>query len=453
MEKKKSIFYSSGSLAAALSSSVFSTYIIFYYVDVLKMPPELIGLGMGIYGIWNAINDPLLGQMSDRTRTKWGRRIPYILFGSVPFAIAFMLVWIPPIKWIGGNTNLMFAYFMAIVFLFDGLYTLVILNWTSLFPEMYKTQAERTKVSGYRQIFGIIGNILGVALPPIIYSSIGWPYMGLIFAIITLISLYLSLLGSKEEAVYSEEIGLTLIESLKATFSNKSFLTYVIGSMFLQFTFVMLQAGLPFYAKYVLKVEDIKVSILLGTVFIVALFFVNLWGKRANKKGSKSTIILSTIFYGLALVPFWFIKTFVGGVITASLIGIGLAGLLILLDVLISDIIDEDELKTGIRREGMYFGINGFMIRLGISVQSVLMGYILKSSGYSSSLSIDAQPPQAIIGIKSLITIIPIISLVFAILFFKMYPLHGKRLDNVKKEVELLHLKKLGYKEDKSISN
>lgn len=439
MEKGKSILYSSGNIAASLTASAFSTYVTYFYDDVLKMPPKLIGLGMGIYGIWNAINDPILGQISDRTRSRWGRRIPYVLFGSIPFVIAFMLVWMPPVNLIGKNVALMFAYFMTMIFLYDGFYTLVIINWTSLFPEMYKTQEERTRVSGYRQVIGILANIVGVALPPILYASIGWAAMGISFGVISLLSLGLSLLGSKEDPVYSEGGGLSLTQSLKATFSNKSFLTYVIGAMFLQFTFVMLEAGLPFYAKYVLKVQGIKVSLVLAAIFIIAILFVGMWGRMANRRGSKYTIMLSSVVYGISLIPFWFVKSFLWAAITAGLVGVGLAGLMILLDVMIADIVDEDELKTGVRREGMYFGINGFMIRLGISVQSVLMGVILSTSGYDANISIDAQPASALTGIKSLITIVPIVSLIFAVIFFRMYPLYGKRLDEVKLKVARLH--------------
>lgn len=439
MKTYKKLFYSSGNIAASLSASVFSTYIIFFYVDTLKMPAELIGLGMGIYGLWNAINDPLLGHISDRTRSKWGKRIPYVLFGSVPFVIAFIFVWSPPFGMLKSITA-RFAYFIGIVFLFDLLYTLVVLNWTSLFPEMYKTQSERTKVSAYRQVFGIIGNIIGVALPPMLYSSIGWSKMGIIFGLITLVSLGISLLGSKEDKQIVQTEGLPFNKAVSATFKNKSFLTYVIAAMFLQFTFVMLQAGLPFYAKYVLKISDsFKVSLLLGTVFISAMIFVGVWSYRANKSGSKNTIIVSAIVYGLALVPFWFVKSFTAAVVTAALIGFGLAGLMVLLDVMLSDIIDEDEIKTGMRREGMYFGVNGFMIRLGVSVQSVLMGYILKISGYNANIAVNAQPSTAIVGIKSLITVIPIISLVFTVLFFSMYPLTGDRLKQVKTKILELH--------------
>lgn len=439
MKKSKSLLYSSGNFAASLTGSVFSTYIIFYYVDVLKMPAALIGLAMGIYGVWNAINDPLLGQISDRTRSRWGRRIPYMLFGSIPLALFFTLVWTPPVKWLGGNTTAMLIYFISIIFLYDLLYTLVIINWTSLFPEMYKSQEERTKVSMYRQVFGIFGNILGVALPPILYVAIGWSNMGILFGVLTLVFLFMSIAGSKENPQATVNEGLPLFKSLKATFSNKSFLIYVLAAMFLQFTFVMLQAVLPFYAKYVIHIEGFKVSLILGAIFIMAMIWVAFWAKRANRMGSKKTIIISAALYAVSLLPLWFMKNFIGTIITTALIGIGLAGLMLLLDVMLSDVIDEDELRTGARREGMYFGINGLLVRLAISFQAIIMGAVLSTSGYNANLPVNSQPVGTIIGIKTLLVIIPVISIAIAILFYLRYPLHGQRLKDVKDQIRMLH--------------
>ncbi|HEY9595583.1 MAG TPA: MFS transporter [Spirochaetia bacterium] len=439
MTKGKSLLYSSGNLAASLSGSVFSTYVIFYYVDVLKMPPHLIGLAMALYGVWNAINDPLLGQLSDRTRSRWGRRKPYILFGTIPFVLFFTLVWTPPVGAIGTSVPLMLVYFISIIFLFDGLYTLVIINWTALFPEMYRTQEERTRVSMYRQIFGVVGNILGVALPPILYGSIGWAAMGIGFGVLTLVFLGLSYTGAKEDPAASENPGLPFGKSIAATFGNRSFLTYVIAAMFVQFTFVMLQAVLPFYSKYILRIEGFKVSLLLGTIFIVAMLLVYVWMRRANKWGSRTTILVSVLIYGLALVPFWFVKGYVGALVTAACVGVGLAGLMVLLDVMLSDVVDEDELRTGARREGMYFGVNGFMVRIAISFQSILMGAILATSGYNANLSVAEQPAGALTGIRILLVVIPIASLLCATVFYAFYPLHGEKLAGVRAALVARH--------------
>lgn len=162
-------------------------------------------------------------------------------------------------------------------------------------------------------------------------------------------------------------------------------------------------------------------------------------GKRTNKAGSRNTIVLAAILYRLALIPFWFVKSYTGAVITAGLLGVGLVGLIVLLDVLLSDVIDENELKTGTRREGMYFGINGFMVRIGISLQSVIMGLVLSLSGYNAKLPVESQPAGTFLGIKFLLVVIPLVSLIFAILFYRLYPLHGDKLRGVKERLQALH--------------
>lgn len=440
MSRKKDLFYSMGNFGSGLPAAVFSTFIFFFYVDFLKMPSKLIGLGMGLYGIWNAINDPLLGQVSDRTRTKRGRRIPYILFGSIPLAVTFILVWTPPQGW-HGNTTLMFIYFLAAIFLYDTLYTLVILNWTALFPEMYKTQEERTRVSAYRQVLGLAGTLIGTALPPILYDKIGWGAMGIVFAGLTLVSILMSLIGSREDMTMQGSESLPLGQALLATFKNKSFITFVLGYTFIQFTILMLQTVMPFYSKYVLGVQGFKVSLILGTLIIVSIFFVIPWSKAANRIGSKKTMLVSIVLYGLGMIPFWFVRSYFGALAAAAFVGIGLAGIIILIDVFISDIVDEDELKTGVRREGMYFGINALFIRIAISFQSIIMGFVLDSTGYNADLGIGSQPQSALTGLKMLITFIPLITVVLSFICYKFYPLDGKKLSDIKEKVHILHTK------------
>jgi GPH family glycoside/pentoside/hexuronide:cation symporter len=130
-------------------------------------------------------------------------------------------------------------------------------------------------------------------------------------------------------------------------------------------------------------------------------------------------------------------------VISTALIGVGLAGLMVLLDVMLSDVIDEDELKTGARREGMYFGINGLLVRLAISFQAVIMGFVLDTSGYDADLPVASQPAGAIAGIKVLLVVIPIVSVLIAMLIFSRYPLNSEKLREVKQRLKEKHEKVL----------
>lgn len=411
---KSKLAYSSGNLSVNLMAQAFASYIVFYYVDVLGVEPGLISVAMVIHGIVNAVLNPLFGHISDRTSSRFGRRIPYMLFGVVPLAALFTAIWFP----LGTGTEV-FWYFLTIVLLYDILFVMVVLNYSALFPEMFTTMKERATVSSWRQMFGIVGMIIGVALPPLVYGNLGWGPMGAIFAGIALVFFIVMVSSSKEKTVVDrEEIG--FVQSLKFTFSNKAFVLFVIGSFFVQFTFAMLPAAIPFFTKYVLGAEDASNTILLGAIFIAAIPCVYLWGRLVQKWGARKTVLIAVSIYALAMVPFVFVSSVAAAAVAAAAIGIGLAGLLVLLDVLLSEIIDEDEQRTKVRREGMYFGMNGFIVKWGVSLQAVVLGLILEATGYKKDA---VQAEAAVWGIRSMLSFIPFVALLIALVFFYLYPI------------------------------
>jgi Na+/melibiose symporter-like transporter len=411
---KSKLAYSSGNLSVNLIAQAFASYIVFYYVDVLGVKPTLISLAMVIHGIVNAVLNPLFGHISDRTSSRFGRRIPYMLFGMVPLAALFTAIWFPV-----GTGSELFWYFLTIVLLYDIMFVMVVLNYSALFPEMFTTMKERASVSSWRQMFGIVGMIIGVALPPLVYGNLGWGPMGAIFAGIALIFFIIMVSASKEKVVVSrEEVG--FVQSLKFTFSNKAFVLFVIGSFFVQFTFAMLPAAIPFFTKYVLGADDGSNTILLGAIFVAAIPCVYIWGRLLQRWGARMTVMIAVSIYALATIPFLFVSSVATAALAAVVIGIGLAGLLVLLDVLLSEIIDEDEKRTNLRREGMYFGMNGFIVKWGISLQAVVLGVVLEATGYVKDA---VQADAAVWGIRSMLSFIPFIALIVALLFFYLYPI------------------------------
>lgn len=438
VSKVKDFAYSLGSFSTAILGQTITAFAIFYYVDVLKVPAKTISFIMVLYGIWNAINDPLFGQISDRTHTRWGRRTPYILFLTLPLCVAFTLMWTPP--YAAGQSQPLAIWYFVMIFLFDGLFTIVVLNWTALFPEMYPNLDDRARVSALRQVLGIFGLILGVALPPVLAKAIGWNVMGVAFGALSLVTMYASLYGSHERPEFSQEQGLGVIASLKATYINKSFMLFVVPAMLIEYTFTGLQAVIPFYAKYVLKATEFQTTLMLGVLFAMAAPFALIWGKIIAGLGPKKSLMRSSALYALGLIPFFLAQNYVHGILTCLFLSFGLAGIMVLLDIFIADVTDEDEVKTGVRREGMYFGVNGFMIRLGISINAVIMGSVLVRTGYDANLAV--QPASAIFGLRLLMSFIPVAAIALGLLILRNYPLEGEKLAEIKGKVSAMHAEK-----------
>lgn len=416
---KSKLAYSSGNLSVNLIAQAFAAYIVFYYVDVLGVRPGLISVAMVIHGIVNAVLNPLFGHISDRTRSRYGRRIPYMMFGMVPLAALFTAIWFPV-----GTGMALFWYFLTIVLLYDVLFVMVVLNYSALFPEMFTTIKERASVSAWRQMLGIIGMIIGVALPPLLYGNLGWETMGAIFAGIALVFFIIMVSASKENtAVMQPSLG--FMKSLKYTFTNKAFVFFVLGSFFTQFTFAMIPAAIPFFTKYVLGTTEDSNTILLGAIFVAAIPCVYIWGRLVQKWGTRTTVMVAISCYAVAMIPFLFVSNITAAALAAAGIGVGLAGLMVLLDMLLSEIIDEDEKQTKVRREGMYFGMNGFIVKWGISLQAVVLGIILETSGYVKDAV--EQSDAAVMGIRSMLSIIPFIVLLLALLFFYLYPIRSSK--------------------------
>jgi glycoside/pentoside/hexuronide:cation symporter, GPH family len=455
------ILYASGSLATALSYQAFATYIQFFYIDILGLRALWVGAAWSLYGLWNAINDPLAGYLSDRTRTRWGRRIPWIATTFIPLSLTFYFLWLPPASLIASPQLALLFYFLALVLLFDLFWTIVVMNWTALFPEMVPDPAERATVSGWRQFFSIWGLLLGVALPPVLAGAdwSGRGGMALLLAVVTALFFGLSLLGSRERREFGRDETLPFGPAVRSTLANRDFRHFLGANLAINFIFLLMVATAPFYTKYVLQIQEdltlaglgvtldagMQTSAFLAVAFIVALPAMPLWVALARRQGAVQALRLACLAAVAALLLFFWPWNFYSGVLCTALFGLVFAGLLILPDLLIADLVDADELETGARREGIYFGMNGLVIRLAFTVQGLLIGGTLALTGYvpaSEGVLYPLQPPLALFGIRWLLAGMTAVSALLAFLLLRGYSLHGARLADIQRRVAALHERK-----------
>jgi GPH family glycoside/pentoside/hexuronide:cation symporter len=435
----RKLAYSLGAIATSLSYQTFSTYIIFFYVDVLKLPIQMAGIAMLIYAGWNAINDPLAGYLSDITRSRFGRRIPYIALGGIPLGLVFFLLWIPPFTGMGQELSL-FIYFLSMICLFDAFYSVAAINWTALYPEMFSSIEERTQVNSFRQTFVMIGLLAGVSLPPMIYNYLGWSKLGMIFGAVISLAMIIALLGSREKNQFSADPPLAPWKALKATLTRRSFLLFSAANFFVQVTFITVLATIPFYAKYVLGAGPLLITQLLLTGMLAAIGALFVWRRITVKIGLKTSFLI----IALLQIGFFLLLLFAGTLalvfLATLLIGTGIAGFNLLSDIFVSDIVDEDETITGTRREGVFFGIGAFINRFAIMLETFAMSTVFILSGYSPYVHSQSSFFQS--GLKFLIAGLPIVALMAAFAIMWFYPLAGDELARMRGRLAEIHQQK-----------
>jgi len=442
----RSITYSAGNLGVSLFFNTTQTWLIFFYVDVVRLDARLVGLAFALaYGVWNAINDPLVGMLSDRTRTRWGRRVPYIAIGTPLLMVLFFLVWSPPL---GGHPLAdprswgVLAWFAVVIALFDLANTAVSVPYVSLFPELYPQLRERTEVSIYRQVAAMIGTALGLAVMPLLVGGMGsragtlagWRGAGLVLGAVGAASLGVSLMGSREPARVEPKQAMPILQALKATLVNRSFLAYMVADLMINFIWSWLSAMVPFFCKYVIHATDAQTSILFAGMIATALALYPAWRWAALRIGSRATLALSVSLFVVFLLPVLVVRTLPQAIVMMLLVGTAHSGMTLVREILLGDVIDEDELATGRRREGSYFGVCAFIERLVMILIGGATGLILTLSRYDAAAA--TQPDTVSLGIRLGMTVLPVTALAILLVALRLYPLGKRQVEELKAKLD-----------------
>jgi glycoside/pentoside/hexuronide:cation symporter, GPH family len=417
-----------------ITSQVVTFSLLFFYTDVKRLPPAWSATALTVYAIYNAVNNPLIGYLQDRTRSRWGRRLPYLRFGTLPMMIAFALIWMAPFDGNSAPVPLL-IWFVAVIVIFDALNTAVSTAYYSLLPEMFEDYDERTDVAARMNIFLIVALLLGVALPPVIANQVGWPVVGIIFALLGGISLYTALpalFERKKDAAAQ----LPFFTALRSTFSNRGFLVMTLAQTMRFVTTNAMSTGMAFYVKYTLKLSNETTSLVLAVVFIVCAIALYPWRQLiARRFEPRTTALIGYATVALSVLTLWFASSLTTVLISAVLIGIAFAGIFLMDNILIADVIDEDEYASGHRREGMFYGINTLVITLSTAIVSIAFGVITSAYGYNTALTDAAQPASVADGFRIFMTLLPFLGCFFAFLALFAYPLYGERLRTIKSEL------------------
>lgn len=438
--KEKFSFSLGGFANAILNSLVFGNLTFFYNVK-LGADKDLLGIAWLIFAIWNTVNDPLASYVIDNTRTKLGRRIPYIRYGSFLYGLAFLFCWFP-ISPLESDIGL-FLNFLVALFLLDTMYTFVGACFFSLPKEIAFTAKERASISAYGTIFNFFNIILGLILPIILLTQPEGipPYFA---PIIISIAIICSLLLFITSYFYNENMFAQLqpkegfIEGLKLTLKNKPFWIFMIPSFCIYLVYPLIQTALLYYLDYVVAGQNILFFILMFIIGIIVGIVLNV--KKIGSWRPKKTMIINLIFLTLGTIILFFIgRDALLSCIPFFIIGTGFPGVLIASAVIMGDTIDYDELITGKRREAIYGGVNALVQKPAISIANWMFLSVIGLFGFVEGGKITG---NVITGILFAFSLLPAIFLAVSVISMRFYPLDGPKWETKKEKISEIHSEK-----------
>jgi GPH family glycoside/pentoside/hexuronide:cation symporter len=440
------VIWGIASLGTATISGTFGALLPIFYQDYLGLHTEWIVIASTLYAIWNAINDPLFGYISDSTRFKSGRRIPYMRYTAPFLALTFALVWFAPPQ--AGQEGLFF-WMLAAMLLYDTCYTIIGLVYSALLPEITESDGERNGLQISASLFGLLGMILGFLIPDLFRPKVGAVISFLplqlsmvVIGVLGAFFIILTTLKVKERREFHEvDKPLSLLESIRYTFTSRSFLILV-AQNFMSILMQSLLLGMLFYlADYVLQIKS-TMPVLLA-VFIPLIVGVPVTTLIRQRVGVVRAQQILLVIAGVGLILITVVPQSLI-MVCLALAGFGLSGPQTLTNVLFAQVADEDELRSGVRREGSFFGVNALVTKPAQSVALALTPVILGATNFvtreaNGGKIFLGQPESALFGIKVLIGLIPGIALIVGAVLLNWYPLKGKKLEKMKEDLLALH--------------
>ncbi len=426
-------------LCGTLNSLLTGGGMTYFFTKFMGLDEGLASIVWILFGIWNAFNDPLFGYISDRTRSKLGRRIPYIRYGSFFYALIFVITWF---KWpFGGSQAALFIQMFATLFLFDTLYTAIA---TSLYVMPY-TMAVTNKARSGIFIWKIGFSLITLAVPLVVFPMIK-PEVGsdptrfqIIMACIgvaAFLVIFFSTFFYKEKVQDESETQMGIIRSVAECFKNRAFVMFEI----LSFTVIFIQTILMQGVIYYFDEFDTPMPYAYGALGLGAVLGIILWIKMLRPWGVRKCVTVMCIAFAAGAMAMCVLGRIMPvALVVFFLTGVGFAGGMYLVPIMNGDVIDYDELRTGARREGIYAGVNSLITKPAISLANAAFLMIAKWFGYDTALTAGLQSATAKQGILVAWMAIPAILLILSAVGMKFYPLFGKKWDDEKAALAARH--------------
>ena len=404
-------------------------YLLYFYTDVVGISPSLAGLIYGIGMLWDAVTDPFMGYIAERTRTKWGVYRPYLLFGNVPLALSFVLLfWVPPFE-----GAMLFSFLLFTNLLHRTCFTIVSVPFSSLTPRITSDSQERTNLTGFRMLGAQTGtNLMALLAFPIIFwvggedESSGFLVLGAIAGLTALAIHAVTFITVKEPEndLGIERVGGSLAEAAQAVAKNGPFWLVFSATLIVGITTIFFGNNLIYYTKYALNLHEHQGTILFSSG-IIAFLSIPIWWVISNRIGKKLTWLISSSVTLIALISFYLypISQLNELLVLVGFIGFGSGAGGILFWSMLPDTIEYGEVHTGVRSESSLYGFMTFAQKGSIAFAIIILGLVLDAIGFQAN---EIQTESTISDMKAIMTLIPIIGIASSLIIIYFYPIDAK---------------------------
>lgn len=439
LKAKTKWFYGIGDIGNATVNSAVQFFLMKFFTDAALILPALASSALLIGKIWDAINDPLFGWITDRTRSKYGKRRVYMLFGAIPLGISIALLWFVPM----GLSQVMTFIWIAFTFiLFDTLWTLTNVPYYALTSELTDDYDERSSLTVYRMALAVPAYLLGAALTPMIVGFFavqrtGYGFIGIAYGALAALALLISASGLRERQNVVETKGEeNPFKSIGKAFSNKAFVYLCLVYFVVNISFAFAKTLMAYFIEYQLLMKDL-ISVAMGLMLVCVTIALPIWKKLSEKmdKGPAYAIGMGMGAVALGLLfflphnPTWAIYPIM------VLAGFGFAANWVFPWAMIADVSDFDRVKTGQYRSGMYYGVWGLATKISEALALAGVGWMLTGFGYVPNVE---QTAHSLLGIRLFFGVVPAVCIFVALPFLFKYPITRKSHAEVRAKLEAM---------------
>ncbi|MFX0099523.1 MAG: MFS transporter [Candidatus Hodarchaeota archaeon] len=440
--------YALGSFFDDFIATAFSMRVYVFFDTEVELPKHFLTIAIVLYGIWNMVNDPFAGYISDRQNRftrRWGKRFFWFTLTAIPCAVTFTLIFsVPDMSNMG-----IFCWLLILICAFDAFFSFWNTNWMASFPLQFRTQKERTRVAGFQTILSQVGLTLGMLLPPLLLktdqksSYVGSAMMVSLICCAVAVVIMPSLRSKEMQHINDikkqEQNKINYFKTLKTALKQKNFISYLIAYLAQTVLMTVMLASIPYLVTFVLEVDEDLEILISGAFLVGGLVSVPFWIKIARKHGNRVGYIFGTgLTSSLLFVSFFFpsFETYVAGAIA---LGFATGAPWSLMYPMFSDVIDEIVMKTGERKEGIYYGFRTLIGRFSIAIQALSFGIIHTLTGFDQSTS--SQDPLAQMGIKMIMSLVPAVFYALGCLaMWRMNDLTPEKVAGIKEKLKKLDL-------------